>query len=125
MPRRPQYFMMRVRRGGPLVPARLRWLDHAPDDPEDNRLDRGRLSIVTCADVAGAEVPPEVVLERLHIAPGHWKWPEPISAAEYSYQRERLRWAARHQPNDPALRPRRALDPAEVPLPDFTRENAL
>jgi hypothetical protein len=131
MPRRPQYFMMRVRRGGPLVPARLRWLDHAPDDPEDNRLDRGRLSIVTCADIAGLEVPPEEVTERLWnsdggrpgIPPTHWKYPEPISEAEYRYQLQRLRWAARNRPTDPVLRPRRVVDPAGLPLPDFTREN--
>jgi hypothetical protein len=123
--RRPQHFLLRVVRGGPLVPARLRWLDHAPDDPDDNKLDRGRLSIVCCADVAGAEVPPEQLTERLYRGPGHWKYAEPITESEYRYQLQRLHWAARHRPQDPGLRPRRAVDPAQAPLPDFSRENAL
>jgi hypothetical protein len=117
--------MLRVVRTGPLVPARLRWLDHAPDDPPENKLDRGRLSIVCVAEIAGADTPPEVVLERLYRGPGHWKYAEPISEAEYQYQLQRLRWAVRHRPAEPGLRPRRKVDPAELPLPDFTRENAL
>lgn len=124
-PRRPRHFLLRLRRRGPLVPARLHWIDHAPGDPQDNKLDRGRLSIVVCADIAGAEVPPEELLERLHIRPGHWKYPEPISHAEYRYQLARLQWAAQHRLDDPALRPRRAVDPAQVALPDFSREKAM
>src|SRR5688500_18211232 len=41
----PRYYLLRLVRRGPLVPGRLRWLDHAPEDPEWNKLDRGRLSI--------------------------------------------------------------------------------
>lgn len=123
--KRPQHFLMRLRRDGPLVPARLRWLDHAPEDPEDNKLDRGRLSIVVCADVAGAEVPPEVVLDRLwsraDTRPGipstHWKYPRPITEEEYRYQLAWHKWSR--------VNPRRPLDPAQLPLPDFTRENSL
>jgi len=121
--KRPLYFMLRVTRLGPLVPARLRWLDHAPEDPPDNKLDRGRLSVFPCVDVAGAEVPPEQLTERMHRGPGHWKYAEPISEREYRYQVSRLDWARRHRPQDPTLRPRRVVDPADVPLPDFTREN--
>lgn len=131
--KRPQYFMLRLRRTGPLVPARLWWCDHEPGEP-NNKLDRGRLSVFPCADVAGAEVPPEQVLERLWslttggrpgIVPTHWKYPEPITEAEYRYQVARLEWAKRNRPTDPALQPRREVNPADLPLPDFTRENAL
>jgi hypothetical protein len=103
----------------------MRWLDHAPEDPPDNKLDRGRLSIVMCADIAGADVPPEELTERLYRGPGHWKYPEPISEAEYRYQLGRLLWAVTNRPDDPVLHPKRVLDPLAVPLPDFTRENSI
>jgi hypothetical protein len=121
----PRYFLLRLKRDGPLVPGRLRWLDHAPEDPPDNKLDRGNHSIVACADIAGAEVPPEELIERTWWASTHWKYTQPISEAEYGYQMQRLLWAERHRPDDPVLRPRRALDPAQIPLPNFDRENAL
>ncbi len=128
----PRYYLLRAVRYGPLVPARLRWLDHAPEDPETNKLDRGRLSIVVCADIAGTEVEPEQIMERLWsetdfrpgILPGHWRYPKPITEAEYHYQVARLRWAEAHRPEDAALRARRAVDPAAVPIPSFEEENA-
>jgi hypothetical protein len=113
--------MLRVRRDGPLVPARLRWLDHAPDDPPENRLDRGRLSIVTVAEIAGAGVPPEEVTDRRYRGPGHWKYAEPITESEYRYQLARLDHAQRIMPR---FNPRRRLKPADLPLPNFDRENA-
>jgi hypothetical protein len=116
--------MLRVTRLGPLVPARLQWLDHEPGAP-DNKLDRGRLSVFPCVDIAGAEVPPEEITERLYRGPGHWKFCEPVSEAEYRYQLSHLEWAKAHRPEDPTLRPRRAVDPAQVPLPNFDRENSL
>jgi len=121
----PRYFLLRVRRDGPLVPARLRWLDHAPEDPPTNKLDRGRLSIVIVADIAGADVPPEEVTDRFYRGPGHWKYAEPVTETEYRYQMQRLLWAEKNRPSDPALHPRRVLKPADVPLPNFDRENAL
>ena len=120
----PRYFLMRAVRHGPLVPARLRWLDHAPEDPDENKLDRGRLSIVVCADIAGAEVEPERILDREHRPASHWGALHPITETEYRYQISRLRWAEVHRPDDAAMRPRRAVDPASVPIPDFSRENA-
>lgn len=120
----PLYYLVRQVRFGPLVPARLRWLDHAPEDPAENKLDRGRLSIVVCADIAGTEVEPEQITDREHRPASHWGALQPITETEYRYQLTRLRWAEAHRPEDAALRPRRAVDPATVPIPDFTRENA-
>ncbi len=125
-----QHFLMRVRRDGPLVPAMLWWCDHDPADPA-NKLDRGRLSIYPRAAIAGEEVEPERILERLGLLPlsgdqvatpdqilarlaqaepppvTHWKWCQPVSEAVYQHHFSRLRWAERHRPNDPALNPRR------------------
>lgn len=128
----PRHFLMRQRRDGPLVPARLWWCDHDPADPE-NKLDRGRLSVYPRADIAGNEVDPERIFERTYggsearpaISPTHWKYPKPITEAEYRFQFDRMRWAERNRPDDPTLRPKAAVDPREAPLPNFERENAL
>ena len=119
----PSYFLMRLVRNGPLVPARLMYLDHGPDDPPDNKLDRWP-PIYPFADIAGDVRPPEDLMERFHVAPSHWKYAQPITEAEYRRAFDRMRWAERHRPTDPTLRPRRAVDPAQVPLPNFNRENA-
>ncbi len=121
----PRYFMLRVRRDGPLVPAHLWWCDHEPGEPENKRYGSRWPELYPCADIAGAEVPPEDLIERLWWPSTHWKCPQPISETEYRYQLQRIIWAERNRVDEPALRPRRALDPAQLPLPDFERENAI
>jgi hypothetical protein len=146
---RPRYFLMRVTRLGPIVPAMLFWSDTGPHDPPDNKLDRGRLSIFPRAAIAGEEVPPEQLLVRLinpysggdqaalpwqvierleHPelpASTHWRYAQPVSEAVYQHHFERLRWAERNAADAPVLKPRRAIDPVQMPLPNFDRENAL
>lgn len=117
----PSHFLMRVTRLGPLVPAKL-WLDDAEPGEPSNKLDRGRLSIYPRAEIAGKEVPPEEVSDRLHWHEGHWKWCQPITADEYRYQVSRLTWAARHRPGDPTLAPRKPVDTAQMALPNFAQE---
>jgi len=119
------HYLLRAVRFGPLVPARLWWCDHGPDDPADNKLDRGRLSVYPRADIAGVEVEPEQITDRQHRPATHWAALQTITEAEYRYQIARLRWAERSAPDDATLRPRRAVDPASVPVPDFTREQTL
>lgn len=128
--RPPCYYLLRVKRDGPLVPARLQWLDHEPGVPE-NKLDRGRFSVYPAADIAGAEVDPELLFDRLFshddprpgIAATHWKYPEPISEAMYRWHFERMRWAERNRPDDPVLRPRQRVDPGQIEI-NFDREHA-
>lgn len=144
----PLHFLLRLRRDGPIVPAKLWWCDADPADPE-NRRDRGRLSIWPRAAAAGEEIGPELIFERLGInpfsgdqvalghellarldraeppLPTHWKYAEPISAEAYAYHFARLRWAERNAPGDPTLAPRRRVQPAQMSLPNFDRENAL
>ncbi len=121
----PRHFLLRMIRGGPLVPARLWWCDHDPADPS-NKLDRGRLSVYPRADIAGVEYDPQELLDWwLHGVPAtHWRYPQTITEGEYRYQMARLRWAERAAPTDPTLKPRRAVAVENVPMPDFTRENA-
>lgn len=118
----PRHYLMRVTRYGPLVPARLVEIDHEPGEP-DNHRDRWPATIL-CADVAGEVVPPEQLTDRFHWTISHWKWAQPIPEAIYRYHFERLRQAEIDDPSAPVLRPRKRVDPAAVPLPDFSEENA-
>lgn len=147
----PRYFLMRLKRYGPLVPARLWWCDHEPGHPE-NKLDRGLLSVYPAIDIAGEETLPEHLIERLIspyrrgdlvkqpavliadlIAAGpdagvprtHWKYLQPIGEAEYRHQLRVLRWAETNRREHPVLRPRKAIDPLAMPLPNFDREHSL
>jgi len=127
-----RYFLMRVARHGPLVPARLWWCDHEPGVPE-NRLDRGRLSLYPRADIAGVEVEPELLADRLYSLTDprpanpitHWRYAKPISAEEYRWRFDALRRVEALRPDDPLLKTRRRLAAADVPMPDFTREEEL
>lgn len=118
----PQHYLMRLVRYGPLIPARLQWLDHEPGEP-DNKRDRWP-ALLCVVDIAGEDCPPEELLERQHWPPRHWKHAEPIGEGEYRYRLELLRWAEKGRPDDPTLRPRRRIDRRTVPLPNFDRENA-
>ena len=146
-----RYFLLRLTRDGPLVPARLRWIDHEPGEAE-NKLDRGRIVPFPIADIAGAEADPEIILDRIgvrrprgdagimaHEARAaladvaslvprpltHWAHAQPITEAEYTFQFRRMRWAENNRPDDPVLKPRGRVDPMQMPLPNFDRENAL
>jgi hypothetical protein len=126
------YYIVRERRDGPLVPARLQWLDHEPGEPA-NKLDRGCLSIFPHVDIAGVYVPPERLLERLFtasegrraLAPRHWKYAMPVSEQEYRLRIDRIRWAERNAPDHPILKPNRPVEADNLPLPNFDRENAI
>jgi hypothetical protein len=126
------HFVLRVTRFGPLVCARLWWCDSEPGVPE-NKLDRGRLSLYPRADIAGLEVPPEQLADRLFSMtdprpahpPTHWRYAKPCTEQEYRWRLDSLRWAEQHQPDHPVLRPRKRIAAADLPVPDFDRENAL
>ena len=118
LPAGTHHYTLRLHRFGALVPARLVWLDHEPGQP-DNRLDRGRLSRFPQVDIAGEIVDPEILEERLMAPRRHWKWPEPVTEAEYRYRLDHLRWVERNQPDHPTLRPRRRVNYLTAPLPKF------
>lgn len=121
-----RHYLIRVTRHGPLVPARLQYIDHEPFEPE-NRLDRWPLPF-PFVDVAGEVVPPEELIERLWSStdhrPGypstHWKYAEPITQRQYD---EAFRAMRRREANRTHLPPRRRVDPGQIELPNFDREN--
>ena len=144
---RARYFLLRVTRYGPLVPARLWWCDSEPGVP-DNKLDRGRLSLYPRADIAGVESDPDLLLDRLgfrrrgdtgslpcEVIPAladprrlsprplvHWAYTKPISEAEYRWRFDALRRVEALRPDDPLLKTRRRLAAADVEVPEFSRE---
>jgi len=120
----PAYYLLRMTRYGPLMPARLQWLDHEPGVPDNLRHDRWP-ALLVCADIGGEVVPPETLTDRFHWPAGHWKYAQPVTAAQYRHAFDRLRWAERNAPSDPTLRPRRRVAPTQIPLPSFDRENAI
>ena len=117
-----RHYVLRLVRGGPLVPARLQEINTEPNEP-DNHRDRWP-ALLQVVDVAGEVVPPEELTERFHWAPGHWKSLTPISRAEYDHRLAMMRWAERNSPDDPRLKARRRVDREKMPLPRFDRENA-
>ena len=121
--RRPQYFMLRIQRHGPLVPARIQWLDHEPGEPGNPR--DSWPAVIPQVDIAGEVVPPEDLTDRFHWPAGHWKYAQPVTAAQYRHAFDRLRWAERNRPEDPTLRPRRRVSADQILLPSFDRENAI
>jgi hypothetical protein len=110
----------------------LWWCDSEPGVP-DNKLDRGRLSLYPRADIAGVEVEPELLGDRLCSLTDprpanpitHWRYAKPISAEEYRWRFDALRRLEERNPDDPRLKTRRRLAAADVEAPDFSREEAL
>lgn len=118
----PRYFILRLHRYGPLVPARLTVIDTEPGEP-DNKRDRWPTTIL-CCDIAGEVRPPEEITDRFYWPKSHWKHAEPVSEAVYRQHFDRMRQAEHADPSNPVLSPRKRVDPAAVALPDFTQENA-
>jgi hypothetical protein len=122
------YYLLRLTRRGPLVPARLVFLNHEPGVP-DNLLDRGHRSIYPQADIGGEIVPPEELFDRLFApsegdfrpghSPTHWRYAKPIGRAEYETRLRHLRWCEDNAPDHPTLRPRRPINPRTARLPSF------
>jgi hypothetical protein len=143
------YFMLRVRRGAPQVPGKLSWCHHEPGC-EENVLDRGRLSPYPRAEVAGREVPPEFLLDRIGVRwrgdtvpqphviiaaladtarlqprpHDHWASLTPISRGEYEYRLAHLEWSREWRPSDPRNFTNKPIKPAELPI-DFSWEREL
>jgi len=118
---KPRYFVMRLTRFGPLLPARLHEIAHEPGEPSNSR-DRWPATVLE-ADVGGERLPPEDITDRFYWPRDHWKALQSISQAEYEHRFNYLRWCETNRPDDPALRPRQRVDAATVALPSFENEN--
>ena len=96
------WWLLRLVRGGPLVPACIRYeaTQHAPGEP-DNPIERPGCLV---AYIAGQPVPLHDVWERKG---------QEIDGQEYAYQLAVLLWRQQHEAADP-LAP---FDPATAPAP--------
>ena len=56
-------------------------------------------------------------------ATSHWKFASTITETEYRYRVAHLTWAQRYRPDDPTGHARKPVDAAQMPLPNFEREN--
>lgn len=104
----PGYWRMTLVKGGPLVPAKIAWVQtlHEPGDPF-NMMER---SGSWYAEIAGEPVHWSLVWERRG---------EPISRADYDFMLDTQRWAQEHDPTNPRAAPRQKVDLMTAPLPQW------
>lgn len=102
----PGHWLVRLVRGGPLVPARIFWAQttHEPGNPE-NLMER---SPFLAAEVGGDVVEVDSVWHRRGT---------PITEAEYRYRLAEMQWATEHAPAEAIAKPRQPVDFTAIPLP--------
>lgn len=101
------YWLVRLRKGGPRVPAAIRWIHttHEPGRPS-NKMERSPfLAAFIMDDPVSLD---EVVFARKI---------ETISEEEYQYRVALGHWTAEHAPDEPLANPRRPIDLLKAPPP--------
>jgi hypothetical protein len=124
-PEVPSYFMLYIKRGSVLVPARIWMADHEPGEP-NNKRDRWPREHIA-GEIAGKWVDPLDIWERFLLGetrPNHWKCARPLVpkdgltvSQEYEYQLALLRHAREREPANPLARPWKEVDLRTLPLP--------
>lgn len=109
----PGYWMIRLVKGGPAVPAMIECRPHEPGNPF-NVLDRSPRSLWH-AEIDGEPADVERVWNARPV-PGPDDKPQ-ITRAEYDYQVALGRHAKEYLPNHPRANPRSKIDLMTVPLP--------
>jgi hypothetical protein len=106
------YFLIRLGRGRPLVPARIYWRDHEPGN-EENKLDRWPLPALA-GEIIGRYCDPVEVWtgrdrEPLQPPAGYTveRW--------YQYLVDDASWAKEHAPETPIAKPWRKVDYTAIP----------
>lgn len=103
---RPGWWMVRMVRGGPEIPAAIVVVQttHEPGDPE-NVMDRSPMLV---GYLAGEQVSPARI---------PWQYGRQIDRAEYEHQVSLLRWAQDHEPDHPIAQPSARVDWRRAPMP--------
>lgn len=99
------HWLVRLVKGGPLVPARIARVQTTHDPVTGEPMDR---SPHWHAEIAGEVVAVDDVWHRRG---------QPITEAEYRYRLADMAWAAEHAPTEPVARPRQRVDFATMPIP--------
>lgn len=102
----PGYWLIRLARGAPLVPACIR-LIHTTSEPgnPDNAMERSPFLAAFVSDEP-------VDMDRVWLTRG-----EPIPKIEYLYKCADAAWAKEHAQDEPAANPRKPVDLLQSPLP--------
>lgn len=105
---KPGYWLIRLVKGGPLVPACIRIVETTfePDEPSNDM--RGTRSSFPAAFVNDEPVD----IDRVWLTRG-----APITADEYAFRCADAAWAVKHAPNEPAARPTQRVDLRQLPIP--------
>lgn len=100
------YWLIRLAKGGPLVPASIQRIHTTfePGNPQ-NEMDR---SPFLAAFINGNPVSLEEVWHRKG---------QPISKEEYLFQLADSAWVRDYAPNDPKANPKKAVDFSTLPIP--------
>lgn len=111
-PPRPGVFRLRLVRGGPFVPARIRH-EPPPDPITGDPLDRAP---VWTAEIGGVPAgdPCRDPSANPHIF-RIWNYGTPIPDDEYRHMLAVRAWAANHAPEAPEARPERKIDLNKAP----------
>jgi hypothetical protein len=115
----PGYWAIKLRTGGPPVPARTFWCDHEPGNP-DNKLDRWPLPFIA-GEIAGDVADPLDIFaarSRVPLRPrGGLTQPQ-----EYAFQVADIRHARVWRPDEPIANPRHRVRLSRLPIP-FVEDN--
>ena len=103
------WFLTKMSRGGPLVPARI-WLEQEVDPDSGELLSD---EILKCEINGYARDPEEQFI---------YFFDSPIEKSAYDYLMARKDFAEEHAPHEPAANPFKRLDWSQVPTPTFTKE---
>lgn len=102
------YWLIRLVKGGPRVPACIRYMETIVEPGEPgNRMDGTRPRYLA-AFVNGEPV----ALDRVWLSRG-----DAISEAEHDFRVADAAWAAEHAPDEPAANPTTPIDHLLIPLP--------
>ena len=110
----PGYWVIRLRTGAPLIPARTYWCDHEPGDPE-NVLDRWPIPFIA-GEIAGDIADPLNIFGGRDRAPLEARGGLTIDQ-EYAYRVADIRHAKRWRPLEPIANPTRRVMLSRMPIP--------
>lgn len=101
----PGYWLIRLVRNGPPVPAAIMWAQTTHDPVTGEPMDRSRFLV---AVIGGKPAGLEDVWHRRG---------RPIDEAEYRFRLADAAWAREHAPSDAHANPTRSINPLVAPLP--------
>jgi len=104
----PGHWLVRLVKGGPSVPACIRWCETTVEPGEPSNLMHGTRYRFLAAFINGDPVP----LDRVWLTRG-----TPIDRAEHDFRVADTNWAMTNAPAEPAARPTERVDLRQTSIP--------